>query len=106
MLDGVSLDQLRTFITAVDEGMRLGYNWEYGPFELLDRIGVDAFIKHCEATGLEVPPLLRAAAGRSFYRVENGRQEYLTVAGDYAPVERAAGVVELEDIKRAQKPLA
>ena len=27
-------------IVAVDTAMRLGYNWKYGPFELLDRIGV------------------------------------------------------------------
>src|SRR5690606_36916034 len=26
-------------IAAVDEAMRLGYNWKFGPFELIDRLG-------------------------------------------------------------------
>ncbi len=93
-------------IAAVDEAMRLGYNWKYGPFELIDRIGVEAFIAGCDKAGLGVPPLLRLAAGRSFYRVENGRREYLTVEGAYAPLTLAEGVISLDDIKRAGKPLA
>jgi 3-hydroxyacyl-CoA dehydrogenase len=93
-------------ITAVDEAMRLGYNWQHGPFELIDRIGADAFIAGCERAGLAIPALLRQAAGRSFYRIENGRREYLTVTGDYAPIERPDGVLALDDIKRASKPLA
>jgi 3-hydroxyacyl-CoA dehydrogenase len=93
-------------ITAVDEAMRLGYNWEYGPFELIDRIGVDAFIQSCEQAKQPVPPLLRQAAGRSFYRVEGGRREYLTVDGRYEPVARPAGVLMLEDVKRGATPLA
>ena len=93
-------------IAAVDEGMRLGYNWDYGPFELIDRIGVDNFIAYCDKAGLEVPALLKAAKGKSFYRTENGRLEYLTVDGTYAPLERGAGVIDLADIKRAKQPLA
>src|SRR5258708_27009573 len=30
-------------IVAVDEAMRLGYAWKFGPFELIDPIGVDNF---------------------------------------------------------------
>ena len=31
-------------IEAIDEGMRLGYNWRWGPFELADMIGVAKLI--------------------------------------------------------------
>ena len=92
-------------ITAVDEGMRLGYAWKWGPFELLDRIGVDAFIAGLERAKLPVPPLLAKAKGRSFYRVTDGVLEYLGTDGNYKKVERRPGVLLLADIKRKSKPV-
>jgi len=54
-----------------------------------------------------VPPLLAKAADlEGFYRVEAGRLQYLTVAGDYANVERGEGVLLLADVKLKGAPLA
>jgi 3-hydroxyacyl-CoA dehydrogenase len=55
---------------------------------------------------MPVPPLLEDAAGRPFYRVEAGQQQYLGTDGDYRNVPRPAGVVLLEDIKRRRAPVA
>jgi 3-hydroxyacyl-CoA dehydrogenase len=93
-------------IVAVDEGMRLGYAWKFGPFELIDQIGVDTVIGALRQARQTVPPLLEKASGRSFYRVQDGRLEYLTVGGDYAPLVRPEGVLLLADVKRRSKPLA
>lgn len=93
-------------IVGVDDAMRLGYGWKYGPFELIDRLGADWLAEQLAAEGGEVPALLRAAAGRSFYRVEQGRLQYLTVGGDYTDVVRPDGVLLLSDVKRASKPVA
>ncbi|MBU2601120.1 MAG: 3-hydroxyacyl-CoA dehydrogenase/enoyl-CoA hydratase family protein [Actinobacteria bacterium] len=49
-------------VTAVDEAMRLGYNWKKGPFELIDDLGAAWFAERLEADGQSVPPLLAAAA--------------------------------------------
>jgi len=92
-------------IASVDEAMRLGYAWTQGPFELMDRLGVDWLADAVEAAGLPVPPLLALARGRSFYRVQDGVLQCLTTTGDYAPVERPPGVLLLQDIKRAAKPV-
>ena len=48
-----------------------------------------------------MPEFLQKAAGRSFYRIENGKLDYLTTAGAYEPVKRSDGVLLLADIKRA-----
>ena len=93
-------------IVDVDEAMRWGYTWKFGPFELIDQIGADNVIALLKAAKLEVPPLLQKAAGMSFYRVADGQLEYLTVDGEYAPVKRRPGVLLLQDIKRQSKPLA
>ena len=93
-------------IAAVDGAMRLGYNWKWGPFELLDRIGPAWFRDRLAAVGIDAPPLLERVGEGSFYRIEQGRLRYLTVEGDYADVVRPDGVLLLADIKRRSKPVA
>ena len=92
-------------IADIDEAMCLGYAWKDGPFVLIDRIGPDWLIARLEADGAPVPPILEAARGRSFYRVENGSLEQLGLDGAYHPVPRPVGVLLLSDIKRASQPL-
>jgi len=92
-------------ITFVDEGMRLGYNFKFGPFELMDKLGADWMIERLKSEGRPIPELLQKASGKSFYRVDSGRMEFLQVDGTFAPMKRAAGVMVLADIKRATKPV-
>ena len=93
-------------ITQIDAAMRLGYAWKWGPFELLDKIGPAWFREQLAAAGDTVPSLLEKVGDGTFYRVENGRLQYLTVDGSYKNVERPEGVILLEDVKsRAEKPL-
>ena len=93
-------------IVQVDTAMRWGYGWERGPFELLDALGTSWFAEKLAKDGTPVPKLLQLAAGRSFYRVDAGRLEFLGPDGAYHPMVRAPGVVLLADIKRATKPVA
>ncbi|WCT76987.1 3-hydroxyacyl-CoA dehydrogenase/enoyl-CoA hydratase family protein [Novosphingobium humi] len=92
-------------ILAIDTAMKLGYNWKYGPFELIDRIGVADFVARLQAEGREVPAILTTANGRPFYRVEEGVRQYLGADGEYHAIVRPEGVLLLEDIKAASKPL-
>lgn len=64
-------------IADIDEAMRLGYAWKWGPFELADKLGTGWLVEQLDKRGEIVPPLLRAAAGKTFYRVEGGRKQYL-----------------------------
>ncbi len=89
-------------IHAVDRAMELGYAWKAGPFALIDQIGADYLAKRLAEDGHAVPTLLQQAAdGDGFYRVEGGRLQYLSVDGGYVDVPRPAGVLSLDDIKRA-----
>jgi 3-hydroxyacyl-CoA dehydrogenase len=100
------LPEIADDISAVDRAMRLGYNWKWGPFELLDRIGPAWFAARLEAEGLAVPSLLQEVGDKTFYRVDGGRLQSLTLAGDYADVVRPEGVLLLEDVKRQSRPVA
>ncbi|MBB3955338.1 3-hydroxyacyl-CoA dehydrogenase/enoyl-CoA hydratase family protein [Novosphingobium sediminicola] len=92
-------------ILSIDVAMKLGYNWKYGPFELIDRIGGADFVARLQAEGREVPAILTLAAGRPFYRVEEGQRQYLGADGEYHAIARPEGVLLLEDIKAASKPI-
>ena len=92
-------------IDSIDEAMRLGYNWKKGPFELIDDIGVEWFVARLEKAGLPVAPILRTAAGRSFYRIEDGRRQALGLDGAYRDVVRPDGVLMLADVKLTSKPI-
>jgi len=92
-------------IASIDEAMRLGYAWTYGPFELIDKIGVDWLAEQAAKDGLEVPKLLKDAAGKKFYRIENGKREQLGLDGQYHELARPEGVLMLADIKLTSQPL-
>jgi 3-hydroxyacyl-CoA dehydrogenase len=92
-------------INAIDEAMRLGYNWRRGPFELIDLVGTGWLIDKLTADKMPVPALLRTAQDKTFYRFEGAQRQYLGADGAYHDVERPSGVLMLEDIKRTSKPV-
>ena len=93
-------------IHAVDEAMKNGYAWKWGPFELIDKLGPRWFAERLAAEGMVVPPLLEKVGDSSFYRTENGRLQYFGTDGAYHNVERADGVLLLSDIKRSSDRIA
>ncbi|MGU3391302.1 3-hydroxyacyl-CoA dehydrogenase NAD-binding domain-containing protein [Sphingomonas sp. M1A8_2b] len=101
MLVGEAADD----VVAIDDAMKLGYNWKYGPFELIDRMGPGVLAARLAEEGRDVPAILTTAGDRPFYRVENGQRQYLTAGGEYADVPRADGVELLEDIKLRSQPI-
>ena len=42
-------------IVAVDRAMRWGFNWELGPFEVWDALGVHESVQRMQADGLNIP---------------------------------------------------
>ena len=95
--------QIADDIYAVDEAMKNGYAWKWGPFELIDKLGASWFAEKLTEQGMAVPPLLQQVGEGSFYRIENGALQHFGTDGSYHDVSRAEGVLLLSDIKRASK---
>jgi 3-hydroxyacyl-CoA dehydrogenase len=98
-------------VASVDEAMRAGYSWEFGPFELIDRLGPAYLAQRLTAEGRPVLPLLAAMGDETFCRVDGGKlqQRAVTAANEpagYVDVQRPAGVLLLADVKRASQPVA
>jgi 3-hydroxyacyl-CoA dehydrogenase len=88
-------------VVNIDNAMKWGFNWEIGPFEMLDAIGVASFVKRAEKDGITVPESLKKI--ESFYRFneKGGKEYYDLLKGVYAPVPVKAGEIRLEILKRA-----
>lgn len=87
-------------VVNIDNAMRWGFNWEIGPFEIFDAIGVQSFVKRAEKDGVTVPENLKNLD--SFYRFnEDGAKEYYDLQqGAYIPVPVKDGQIHLEILKK------
>jgi 3-hydroxyacyl-CoA dehydrogenase len=97
--------EISSSIHDIDEAMRLGYTWKYGPFELIDMLGAEWVAKNLVQLDIPVPPLLAAIGGDKFYKTEGQTTLQYTVEGTYKPIPRPDGVLLLDDIKRTSKPV-
>ncbi|MDF1580643.1 MAG: 3-hydroxyacyl-CoA dehydrogenase/enoyl-CoA hydratase family protein [Desulfuromonadales bacterium] len=87
-------------IVNVDNAMKWGFNWELGPFEMLDAIGVKAFVKRAEKDGVAVPEALKNV--HCFYRFEAGKKQfYDLIVGEYREIEPVEGEINLQILKKA-----
>lgn len=88
-------------IVRIDQAMRWGFNWEMGPFEMLDAIGVGSFVARAEKDGVVVPAFMKSL--ESFYRfAPDGTKEYFDVREKhYKAVPLKPDEIQLEILKKA-----
>ena len=87
----------------IDDAMKLGFNWQRGPFEMIDALGRKKVRELVKEAGLDVPPVLDADA--PFYRVSGGALEVRHADGAFAPVDLAPGVMRFHMMRRTMKPI-
>ena len=79
-------------IVQIDRAMKWGFNWEAGPFELWDLLGVRAVSERLEREGVEVPALVRTL-------LEAGETRF------YPPGENGGKVFSLREGKAVIRPV-
>lgn len=89
-------------VVNVDNGMKWGFSWELGPFEMLDALGVADFVRRAEADGVAVPETLKGV--EKFYTHAGAvKCAWDLTAGTYRPVPVKPGEIRLDILKRAGK---
>ncbi len=66
-------------IYSIDNAMKAGYAWNYGPFEYWDMIGIEDAAAMATKIGEKVPAWINemlAKGIKSFYKSENGKRKY------------------------------
>jgi len=94
-------------IVNIDNAMRWGFNWDIGPFEAIDALGVKETVARMEKEGLKVPALYKQVLEKgngSFYKRENGKSLFFDFnSNSYKPVPQRSNVISLRSLKEQKK---
>src|SRR5579862_4253157 len=95
-------------IVEIDRAMRLGFNWELGPFELWDAAGIEATVARMKKEGKPIAAnveKLLAAGQKSWYADDSstpsGRKYWQLTTGNWEPVHVPAGVWSVTVAKKS-----
>jgi 3-hydroxyacyl-CoA dehydrogenase len=93
-------------VAAIDAAMRWGYNWELGPFETWDALGVRETAERMKKDGIAVSPAVTRMLERGIDRFydESGRV-YDLVAQSYRTMDRDPREVTLTVLRRGEAPV-
>jgi 3-hydroxyacyl-CoA dehydrogenase len=97
------IPEIADCVVDVDRAMRWGFNWELGPFEIWDAIGVETMARALEKQGQALPPVVAALLGagqKSFYESTKGSTSCFDLAsGSRKPLAEPAGIIILKSLK-------
>src|SRR5207237_6168220 len=96
-------------VVEIDRAMRLGFNWELGPFELWDAAGVESTVARMKKEGRPVAAnveKLLASGKKSWYQDDataaSGRAYFDLASSSYKPVEVPPGVWSVSVAKKSK----
>ncbi|MEZ5690218.1 MAG: 3-hydroxyacyl-CoA dehydrogenase NAD-binding domain-containing protein [Rickettsiales bacterium] len=100
-------------ILAVDNAMKWGYSWKFGPFELIDKIGVKNLNKILREQGKDIPTILSLEGDYSLYtkndkehlRINVSELEKSGTSPVYLPIKISEGSWLLKDRTYGSKPV-
>jgi 3-hydroxyacyl-CoA dehydrogenase len=93
-------------IVSIDRAMRWGFNWDLGPFEVWDAIGVEKSVAKMREEGEVIPPLveeLLAAGGTSFYDRQPHEIKVFHLGGKFSEVKEHPKSISLAQLKEQGK---
>ncbi len=100
--------EISNSVVEIDRAMRLGFNWELGPFELWDAAGVEATVARMKNEGRPVAAnveKLLAAGQKNWYadnpKTGSGRKYWDIGASNWQPVQVPAGVWSVTVAKKS-----
>src|SRR5579862_6794769 len=102
------IPEISDSIVEIDRAMRLGFNWELGPFELWDAAGIEPTVARMKKEGRPVAAnveKLLAAGKKSWYaddpKSSSGRAYFDLATGSLQPVRVPAGVWSVTVAKKS-----
>lgn len=95
-------------IFSIDQAMRAGFAWPYGPFEYADIIGVDQMIETGKEMGMEIPEWVQTfqtSNADAFYKIEDNTPHYYDLKKQaYLPVPGTGDQIKMSYFK-SQSPV-
>jgi 3-hydroxyacyl-CoA dehydrogenase len=90
---------------SIDAAMRAGFNWELGPFQMWDAVGVAKSVAGMQTIGFSVSPAVQTliAAGRSGWYSADEKECFEPVTNQPLPVVKVPGHARVADFRRTHK---
>jgi 3-hydroxyacyl-CoA dehydrogenase len=103
------LGEIADDVVNIDRAMRWGFNWELGPFEIWDAVGVEWGIEQMQDREIPVPEWAERMAERgreTFYRCDGSDRLYYVPESDaYREVPEDSKRIEAATLRETQTPL-
>ncbi len=101
------IPEISDTIVEIDNAMKWGYNFEMGPFETWDAIGLKQSVKKMEKDGMKIPKNVKKMLDNnatSFYKIKKGvKYFYDFKSGSYKEVKVSAKALDLGSFKAEKK---
>ncbi len=101
------IPEISDTIVEIDNAMKWGFNFEMGPFETWDAIGLQKSVARMEKDGLAVPEKVKnmlAVGCTAFYKIENGKRFFYDFAGEtYREQVISTNIISLPSLKSTGK---
>ena len=92
---------------SIDDAMKTGYAWKYGPFETWDLVGLKTGIQLIESEGYEVSDWVKemAESGKeSFYQIKDGKKYFYDIhSKDYQLIPGQDAFIILDNIRKTKE---
>jgi 3-hydroxyacyl-CoA dehydrogenase len=102
------IPEISDTVVEIDRAMKLGFNWEMGPFELWDAAGVEATVARMKKEGKPVAANLEqllASGSKTWYADDtqacSGRKFFDLASGNWRPVTVPEGVWSVTVAKKS-----
>lgn len=100
------LGEIADDIVAIDEAMKWGFNWDLGPFETWDAIGVEKSVAKMKEEGEIIPVWVEemlVAGHKTFYQRVDGKELMFHIGGKYGEIDQDAKKISLAKLKAEGK---
>lgn len=99
--------EISDVLFSVDDAIRTGYAWSFGPFENWDMVGIKKGIDLAESEGFTVADWVKemlAAGHESFYKIEGGQRKYYDIfSKSYTVIPGTENLVLLDNLRDENK---
>ncbi len=91
---------------AVDRAMKWGFNWEMGPFERWDALGVEAVVGRLTTEGEEIPMLIKEMLSAGITQFYSEGKVYDPISKEMKEVSpQAEGEIKVAQLRKKKQPV-
>ena len=98
------IPEISDVLYSIDDAMKTGYAWRYGPFETWDLVGLKTGAKLIEAEGYKLPVWVQEmleSGKESFYQIKEGKKYYYDIQSkDYQLIPGQDAFIILDNIRK------